>query len=75
MRPAYRCDDCVNTTARCVTCRVRRAAAVRERRAAKRAEGTCSECHRRALPEQSRCRLHAAENNRRSSAAHREANS
>lgn len=69
-RPAYRCDECIGQPARCTLCASRRAAAVRLRRANKRADGTCTECSRKALPNMSRCKAHRIDNNRRSSAAH-----
>jgi hypothetical protein len=69
-RPAYRCDACLGQPARCTTCAARRAEAVRKARAAKRAEGTCTECARKAEPGFSRCKRHRKDNNRRSAAAH-----
>jgi hypothetical protein len=52
-------------------CAARRAEAVRLARARKRASGTCTECARKALPGMSRCKVHRADNNRRSSEGHR----
>lgn len=66
----YRCDSCEHLVRRCKPCRARRAAATRRGRAAKRAEGTCTECAAAALPGQSRCQRHTDDNNARSSAAH-----
>jgi len=66
----YRCSACEDREFRCTPCRERRAEARRATRAGKRADGTCTECTRKALKGQSRCQLHRAENNARSGAAH-----
>jgi hypothetical protein len=70
-RPAYRCNECLTQDRRCLPCAARRAAALKLRRAAKREEGICTECGRDALPGMSRCKLHRADNNRRSGLSHK----
>jgi len=66
----YRCATCESEPRRCQPCRERRAAATRRARAARVAEGTCTECAADALPDRTRCQRHADLNNARSGAAH-----
>lgn len=72
MAKPYTCALCAKGTSRCRDCRLRRAAADVARRERKRAEGTCCVCARPALPDQSRCQLHQADNTQRSGEAHKQ---
>jgi hypothetical protein len=76
MADNYRCERCLGEPERCTDCRARRAAARQERRAAKRRQGLCIDCHRQAEIDRrtgkrrARCRVHRALNNRISAAGH-----
>lgn len=66
----YRCDLCVDQAQRCISCRARRAAALKLSRLRKREAGLCVECHRKAVAGQIRCRKHRRLNNLLSAASH-----
>lgn len=69
----YTCPECSVTAKRvrrCAACAEARASARRDRRAAKRERGECTECHARAVKGRSRCRRHVADNAARSLASH-----
>jgi hypothetical protein len=71
---SYRCESCVDTSARCEPCRARRAQRAAELRASRRAAGLCVECGahavRRGGQKLARCRVHLERNARNSSASH-----
>jgi hypothetical protein len=73
MAAAFRCANCAAVPARCAPCRARRAAAMRDVRAARRAAGSCTECAADPEPGLTLCREHADANNARSAASHRRA--
>lgn len=70
MSDGYRCERCTGHVNRCKSCRARRAAAVRATRAAKRADGICLQCRRKAVAGQILCAVHRKMNNTLSAAAH-----
>jgi hypothetical protein len=69
-RDAYRCDACKRRKNRCVECRARRAAAVRELHARKRADGDCLRCAEPAEPGKQLCAAHNDDNNTLSRKSH-----
>jgi hypothetical protein len=72
--PAFRCDDCRDTHARCAACRERRADARRAQRAERRERGVCSECGRKCVVvdgvKLTRCKIHREDNRVRSLKSH-----
>lgn len=73
MAKPYRCPECINAAARCESCRARRRDAEAAQRAARREEGRCIACARKALPGLSRCKHHRDLNREHSRAGHQRA--